>query len=145
MQSHTPSPATLHGQTSALALQAVQLRDALKKLKPRDLPADALQNLGALADMLGELSRGIESIEAEHGKLIALTEIGGVVNSSLELDDVLRIVMDNIVRLTGAERGFLMLRDENGEMVTRVSASLVTRGDQIWRRGDQPYRRSTRN
>jgi PAS domain S-box-containing protein len=28
--------------------------------------------------------------------------------------------MDNIVRLTRAERGFLMLRDEKGEMVTRI-------------------------
>ena len=28
--------------------------------------------------------------------------------------------MDNIVRLTKAERGFLMLRDEKGEMVTRM-------------------------
>jgi PAS domain S-box-containing protein len=29
--------------------------------------------------------------------------------------------MDNIVRLTKAERGFLMLRDENGEMSTRMA------------------------
>src|SRR5690606_31173404 len=42
-------------------------------------------------------------------------------NSSLELDEVLRIVMDNIVRLTKAERGFLMLRDEKGEMVARTA------------------------
>jgi PAS domain S-box-containing protein len=37
------------------------------------------------------------------------------------LEDVLRIVMDNIVRLTGAERGFLMLREAGGEMVTRLA------------------------
>jgi PAS domain S-box-containing protein len=49
--------------------------------------------------------------------MLALANIGQVVNSSLELDEVLRIVMDNIVRLTKAERGFLMLRDEKGEMV----------------------------
>ncbi|MCK7520444.1 MAG: GAF domain-containing protein [Ignavibacteriales bacterium] len=29
--------------------------------------------------------------------------------------------MDTIVRLTGAERGFLMLRDEHGEMQTRIA------------------------
>ena len=60
-------------------------------------------------------------MEAEHKKLTALAEIGNVVNSSLELEEVLRIVMDNIVRLTGAERGFLMLRDAKGEMVTQVA------------------------
>ncbi len=47
--------------------------------------------------------------------------MGQVVNSSLELDEVLTIVMDNIVRLTKAERGFLMLRDEKGEMVIRMA------------------------
>ncbi|HEX2995552.1 MAG TPA: adenylate/guanylate cyclase domain-containing protein, partial [Anaerolineales bacterium] len=41
----------------------------------------------------------------------------------LEVDEVLQIVMDTIVRLTGAERGFLMLRDElgGGEMVIRIA------------------------
>jgi PAS domain S-box-containing protein len=39
-----------------------------------------------------------------------------VVNSSLKLDDVLRIVMDTIVRLTGAERGFLMLKDHSDDL-----------------------------
>jgi PAS domain S-box-containing protein len=53
--------------------------------------------------------------------MLALANIGQVVNSSLELDEVLRIVMDNIVRLTKAERGFLMLRDEHGQMVTRMA------------------------
>jgi PAS domain S-box-containing protein len=60
-------------------------------------------------------------LDAQHKNLTALANIGSVVNSSLELDEVLRIVMDNIVRLTGAERGFLMLRDEAGEMVTQVA------------------------
>jgi hypothetical protein len=32
-----------------------------------------------------------------------------VINSTLELDEVLQVVMDTIVRLTEAERGFLML------------------------------------
>src|SRR3990172_13267711 len=50
----------------------------------------------------------------------ALANVGQVINSSLELDEVLSIVMDNIVRLTKAERGFMMLRDETGEMVIRM-------------------------
>jgi adenylate cyclase len=37
------------------------------------------------------------------------------------VDEVLQIVMDTIVRLTEAERGFLMLRDERGEMVSRIA------------------------
>ncbi len=51
----------------------------------------------------------------------ALTDVIQAINSSLELDEVLRIVMDNIIRLAKAERGFLMLRDEQGEFVTRIA------------------------
>ncbi len=63
----------------------------------------------------------MKSFEAQHSNLLALADIGQVINSSLELDEVLRIVMDNIVHLTRAERGFLMLRNEQGEMVTRIA------------------------
>lgn len=51
----------------------------------------------------------------------ALTDVIQAINSSLELNDVLRIVMDNIIHLTRAERGFLMLRDENGEFAMRIA------------------------
>jgi PAS domain S-box-containing protein len=67
------------------------------------------------------LGSRLEMLEAQHKSLTAITKVGSVVNSSLELEEVLRIVMDNIVRLTGAERGFLMLKDETGEMVTQVA------------------------
>jgi len=113
--------ASLRKQMNALALQATELRDQLQKLKVRDLPPGAAQNMGTLAEALGQVGQKLEALEAEHKNLTALAQIGGVVNSSLELEEVLRIVMDNIVGLTGAERGFLMLRDEKGEMVTRVA------------------------
>ncbi|MBN1149239.1 MAG: GAF domain-containing protein [Anaerolineales bacterium] len=51
----------------------------------------------------------------------ALNDVIQAINSSLELNEVLRIVMDNMVRLTKAERGFLMLRNERGELVTRIA------------------------
>src|SRR5512135_2831446 len=117
-QSH---PVTLHGQTTTLAQQATKLRDALQKVKPRDLPPNTVQDLTNLAETLGRIGQRLATFEAEHSNMQALAQIGGVVNSSLELDEVLRIVMDNIVRLTRAERGFLVLRNEQGEMVTQVA------------------------
>ena len=59
--------------------------------------------------------------EQQFSHLQALAGIGQVVNSTLEVDEVLQIVMDTIVRLTEAERGFLMLRDQSGEMVIRIA------------------------
>ena len=61
------------------------------------------------------------SFEDERQSLRALAQIGQVVNSSLDLDVVLQIVMDTIIRLTGAERGILLLRSEKGELSTRLA------------------------
>lgn len=53
--------------------------------------------------------------------ILALTDVIQAINSSLELNEVLRIVMDTIIRLTKAERGFLMLRNENGKFVNYIA------------------------
>jgi transcriptional regulator with GAF, ATPase, and Fis domain len=53
--------------------------------------------------------------------LRALAEIGRVVNASLNLETVLNEVIDTIIRLTGAGRAFLMLKNETGAMDTVVA------------------------
>lgn len=45
--------------------------------------------------------------------LATLYEITRTLNSSLDLDEVLENVMDRVIEVTGAERGFLMLRDSS--------------------------------
>ncbi len=61
-------------------------------------------------------------IDSSHSdNLAALTDIIQTINSSLQLEEVLRIVMDTIIRLTHAERGFLMLRDAQGTFNTVVA------------------------
>ncbi len=96
------------------------MRTALHSLRST-LPAHTLESISDIEGSLFKLSRQIGSFEEERADLLALTGISSVINSSLELDEVLRIVMDTIVRLTGAERGFLMLRDDAGEMTTRIA------------------------
>jgi PAS domain S-box-containing protein len=68
-------------------------------------------SLNQLSANLNRLTRQVAQLEDDHNNLVGMTEIGKVVNSSLEINDVLRMVMDTIIRLTGAERGFLMMRD----------------------------------
>ena len=70
-----------------------------------------------LLHLSDELSHGLDELKNYR----ALADINRIVNSSLDLNDVLRIVMDTIVRLTGAERGFLMLRDQSGEFSIRIA------------------------
>jgi len=113
-------PTTVHDQIQSLGIQAGKIRADLQSAKSK-LPGGLLDNLSSLETSLSRIAEKIEAFETEHSNLMALANVGQVVNSSLELDEVLRIVMDNIVRLTRAERGFLMLRDEKGQMVTSMA------------------------
>jgi adenylate cyclase len=81
----------------------------------------ALSTLAELVDSLQAQDRSLRESESERHNLMALTEIGRVVNSSLDVDAVLAEVIDTIIRLTGCERAFLMLRSETGEMDTVVA------------------------
>lgn len=112
-------PTTVNDQLLTLSLQAGKLRSELEASKIK-LPKTALEDLKHLEFTLRQIGEKIEAFQREHSNMLAIANVGQVINSSLELDEVLRIVMDNIVRLTKAERGFLMLRDEKGEMTTRV-------------------------
>ncbi|HMB23989.1 MAG: adenylate/guanylate cyclase domain-containing protein [Chloroflexota bacterium] len=110
---------SINDQVVAVTQQSVKLRDALD----RHTPKEVVEGLKDLENSLVKVSEVIIPFEQRFGHLQALAGIGQVVNSTLEVDEVLQIVMDTIVRLTGAERGFLMLRDElgGGEMVIRIA------------------------
>lgn len=89
-------------------------------------PAGVLSSLEQIAQSLERASRQASDQAHELGQLRALAEIGHLVNSSLDLTTVLNEVMDTIVRLTGAERGFLMLRDDDDptKMAFRIARNL---------------------
>lgn len=120
MISDETRPTNLHQQLLLLSKQAGTVRDTLKKEEGK-LTDSTLDQLNTLETVLGELSQRMGVFETEHSHLLELAGIGQVVNSTLELDAVLQIVMDTIIRLTRAERGFLMLRDERNELITRIA------------------------
>jgi PAS domain S-box-containing protein len=80
------------------------------------LPKDIASDLERLEDLLYQIQDQAKEIENERQKLEALGEIGHVINSSLDLETVLNEVMDTIIGLTRAERGFLMLHNRQGDM-----------------------------
>jgi len=81
----------------------------------------AAENLTRLAGHITRIGRQVADHREELKDLRALADIGQIINSSLDLPEVLRIVMDTIIRLTGAERGFLMLRDDKGTLEIRIA------------------------
>lgn len=61
--------------------------------------------------------------EAEH--LRSLYSIGQAINSTLDLRGVLNVVMDEVIKITHAERGYVVLRDEQtGELTVAVARGM---------------------
>jgi len=72
-----------------------------------------------------DLERRVKAQEKEREQLRAMQDVGAMINSSLELDQVLLVVMDAIVDLTKAERSILLLRnEESGELEVSVFRNL---------------------
>ncbi len=83
------------------------------------------QLLPQLASSLTGLTSDLTAQAKEHQQLTALAKSAEVINSTLDLTEVLNQVMDMIISLTGAERSFLMLLDEEtGEMEFKVARNL---------------------
>jgi GAF domain-containing protein len=57
-----------------------------------------------------EAKQQLQSKKQQNSQLEELVKITTVLTSSLEFDTVLEEVMDTVIRLTGAERAYLMLR-----------------------------------
>ncbi len=84
-------------------------------------PSGAVERLRQLSGSLLILREEIFQADLERRNLHALADVGRALNSSLDLTTVLNQVMDTIIRLTGAERSFLMLRGEGGTMEVVVA------------------------
>jgi signal transduction histidine kinase len=96
------------------SMQAVQQALAQPEGLPAEQLADRLQEWQRLvSDLAGGVKRGAE--------LATLYEVTQVINSSLDLTETLNLVMDLLIHLTGAERGCLMLLDEDGALQIRAA------------------------
>ncbi len=62
---------------------------------------------------------------SQQARLAALYEVSSQLGTSLDLSEVLNQVMDSIIKLTGAERGFLMLFDDvTGQLQTMAARNV---------------------
>jgi adenylate cyclase len=84
-----------------------------------------------MADELAPTTRGPAGHELSPQQAVSrfatLYEIGRKLNSSLELSAVLELVMDSLVEVTGAERGFIMLLSDDGDLEVKVARNLDRR------------------
>lgn len=83
-----------------------------------------------LTRQIDKMASLLERVESEHknrrkaGRFEGLYNVSRLIGSSLDLETVLDQVMDAIIQLTGAERGFLMLRDDDGQIDVKTARNL---------------------
>lgn len=78
-----------------------------------------------LLSLLQSLRQEFSTVHRERERLVTLFEVSQLVNSTLQLEDLLEIVMDRAIAVTSAERGFLMLRDEvSGQLHFAVARNM---------------------
>ncbi|MDO8672270.1 MAG: adenylate/guanylate cyclase domain-containing protein [Dehalococcoidia bacterium] len=86
--------------------------DALFQLKEINFQVEkATGYLSDLRPALEQLHAKLLALETEHGRLTTLFGISQTLNSTLHLEDLLNVVMDRLIDILRAERGFLMLID----------------------------------
>lgn len=84
-----------------------------------------LRDLTQISSSLSILKQGMTKYFDIHQRQVgALVGIGSAINSSLGLKQVLEEVMDTLIALMGAERGFLMLRESDGGMQVRIARGI---------------------
>ncbi|MCS6798491.1 MAG: GAF domain-containing protein [Myxococcota bacterium] len=79
--------------------------------------------------MSSDLERLAAELERERARTAALREVGLALGSTLDLDELLGLVVDRVSRLMGADRSTLYLLDETGQWLV----SRVAQGDRVQR------------
>jgi sigma-B regulation protein RsbU (phosphoserine phosphatase) len=65
-----------------------------------------------------------DPVQLSADRLALLYRLSQTFSSSLDLHQVLNRVMDEVIAATGAERGFVMLREDGGELVFHVARGM---------------------
>ena len=85
----------------------------------------ASRYLSGLNPALEQLYNSLSTLETEHTRLTTLYSISQTLNSTLDLEELLNIVMDRIIDVMKAERGFLMLtNDQTQQLDFKVARNL---------------------
>ncbi len=99
-----------------------------KRKKNPETPQNDL--LGQLDSLDRELSAGdrgddfrdqISKLERNYAVVQSLLDISASITSTLDLTELLEHIIDSILKLTGCQRGFLMLMNEDGSLTLEIA------------------------
>ncbi len=94
------------------------------EVQPQTSIFDRLADSGPVKTSLGGRDSAPADQPVRVRNLEALLDISKAINSTLVLDEILRRVMRHAIELLHAERGFLMLLDEGGDLQFRTAHNI---------------------
>lgn len=102
--------------------QALHALDLLgKQIRSGRIEKDyALRQVDKVHAKITEIADKAQEQESA-GRFEALYKVSRILGTSLDLQTVLDQVMDAVIQLTGAERGFLMLNDDDGNLTIKAA------------------------
>ncbi|MFZ4814887.1 MAG: GAF domain-containing protein [Phototrophicaceae bacterium] len=125
-------PTDVHGQLRQLGRNVRELVDVIRtqqdSLRGRGVEIQSVSALGlnALKNKIDKLAQDFGGSQIELLQLRALADTTALITSKLDVDEVLNQVMDTVIRLTSAERGYIVLRNQDtGEMEFRVARGMA--------------------
>lgn len=121
MADKTSETQIIRGQFLDLTMLLLKAVDSLAKVTD-PVASDAIRDIKRVATSLSQLEGGVSGrLHTGKHKLKTLVDVGHVINSSLGLNQVLEQVMDSAIALVQAERGFLVLREAQGQAQVRIA------------------------
>lgn len=122
---------TIQAEVRSLKQRADEVKSLLEQqqelLRRRgiSLPANAIDRLWTLRSSIDQLAVGLVDTHMQLQQLRRLAETTALVNSPQETDEVLNQVMETVIQLTQAERGYIVLKNrETGELEFKVARGL---------------------
>ncbi len=112
--------ANLKNQTRIVA-DSLRTQDEALRQRGLRLPPGVTDKLSELIKDIAGVESSVASDSIELGQLRSLAATGAMINSTLDLDNLLTRAMDEVILLAGAERGFIILANENsGDLEFRI-------------------------
>jgi putative nucleotidyltransferase with HDIG domain len=116
---------TIQRQFKSINSMLMNIVDRLSRLG-NPIVSTALQDITHVSQSVLLLEQSVtDQLKLKQSQLRALMSIGQAVNSPLGQRQVLEEVMDSLIALMRAERGFLMLRDSKGEFTVPIARGIA--------------------
>ncbi len=106
-------------------VELLRAQQEILRKRGMNLPSGSIDGLRAFKIKLDTLNKQLGSGQIELRTLRALAETSALINSSLDTDEILNRVIDTVIQLTGAERGYIVLKNrDTGELEFRVARGM---------------------